>query len=1050
MRGRVKTDKQSTVDLEALWELHQGLEPVRQSASEGMLIAEAKTRRFLYADPAICRMLGYSAEELTQLSVADIHPRESLEYVLSQFEVQARGEKAVASDIPCLRKDGTVMYADVHADPILVDGKQCVLGSFVDTTKRKQAEEEEEKQQYYLTKAQEIGKIGTWELDLIENRLRWTDENYRIFGVPIGTELTYETFLGQVHPDDREYVDRQWKAGVEGKPYDIEHRLLLNGETRWVREKADVTRNDAGQAVSAIGFTQDITERKRAENMKAEHTHLREALIEGFPHPLMLISRDRKVIAANQKALEMGATIGDFCWAEFGQCMFVTDSQREHFGAQGVPMDNTHCSFCAADSCLNDQIPRNDPYVEAFGRIFDTHWTPLDDDTYLHYAIDVTERKEAEERLESERALSNTIIDSLPGLFYIFEETTARFIRRNANWAKITGFSEDELDARTALDTVVDRDLCASRMHEVFDTGSSSMENNLLTKTGEQIPFYFTGDRITLDSKTYLVGTGLDISEIKQAEKELKASEEKWRSLTENSPDHVILTDCDGTIRFINHTVSDLSAEQVTGKSILGFVPEDYRTQIAECFRRVTETQEPGSYETMYAYADGSEGFFETRVSPVIDDGRVEALVLNSRDLTARMRAERELARNEERVRVSTQVAGVAVWEYDVVADQITRSENHDRLYGMEPQGPSGMGIFLNAIHRDDRKSINAEIDRAVAPQSAGRFNADFRVTWPDNSLHCLEVIGEVANRAPDGTATLVRGCLLDITKRKQAEEKLRDAERKSRAWLQNSPICTKVLDPDLILRFMSVAGMEALGIDDATPFYGKPYPFDFYPESFRSQMTRNLEKARNTGESIAQEASVADIEGNELWYHSTIVPVYDDDGRIDYILVLSIETTDRVRAEKALRESHAQLIEGQMALENKNIALSEMIDHIERGKSELILHIRANLDRVVGPVLARLESTADNAQANQLTIIRSALDDLTSPFINRLEQGRGSLTAREVEICNLIKSGCSTKEVASTLHTSEATVKTQRKIIRRKLGLVKGKDNLASYLQHL
>jgi signal transduction histidine kinase len=131
---------------------------------------------------------------------------------------------------------------------------------------RKLAEDKMRHQQYYFEKAQEIGAIGTWELDVVQNTLIWTDQNYRNFGVPIGTPLTYETFLNQVHPDDRDYVNKEWMAAIGGKPYDIEHRLIINGDIRWVREKADVVFDEDGSGIYAIGFTQDITSHKQIEN----------------------------------------------------------------------------------------------------------------------------------------------------------------------------------------------------------------------------------------------------------------------------------------------------------------------------------------------------------------------------------------------------------------------------------------------------------------------------------------------------------------------------------------------------------------------------------------------------------------------------------------------------------------------------------------------------------------------------------------------------------------------------------------------------------------
>ncbi len=147
-----------------------------------------------------------------------------------------------------------------------------------------------------------------------------------------------------------------------------------------------------------------------------------------------------------------------------------------------------------------------------------------------------------------------------------------------------------------------------------------------------------------------------------------------------------------------------------------------------------------------------------------------------------------------------------------------------------------------------------------------------------------------------------------DITERKQAEERLKESEKKSRAWLEHSPVCTKMVDLDFNLQYMSTAGINALNVDDITPFYGKPYPFDFYPESFRNVMTMNLEKVKVTGEIITQEAPVVDIEGNELWFHSTLVPVNDEKGQIEYIIVVSADTTERNQAESKLFESEEKL----------------------------------------------------------------------------------------------------------------------------------------------
>lgn len=133
------------------------------------------------------------------------------------------------------------------------------------TIQRKQVEDALRQSQQDLNRAQAVGQLGSWRLDVAQNVLKWSDENHRIFSVPTGTPLTYETFLSTVHEEDRQYVDSTWKAALEGGPYDIEHRIRVNGEVKWVREKAYLEFNDDGRLRGGFGITQDITRSKQAE-----------------------------------------------------------------------------------------------------------------------------------------------------------------------------------------------------------------------------------------------------------------------------------------------------------------------------------------------------------------------------------------------------------------------------------------------------------------------------------------------------------------------------------------------------------------------------------------------------------------------------------------------------------------------------------------------------------------------------------------------------------------------------------------------------------------
>jgi len=115
------------------------------NATDGILLADLETKKFFSANKTICNMLGYSLDEIKELGVMDIHPKKDLPYVIDQFEKQSRKEITTAKDIPAKRRDGSVFYAEVNSSPVILGGKQYLIGIFRDITERKQAEKEQGK-----------------------------------------------------------------------------------------------------------------------------------------------------------------------------------------------------------------------------------------------------------------------------------------------------------------------------------------------------------------------------------------------------------------------------------------------------------------------------------------------------------------------------------------------------------------------------------------------------------------------------------------------------------------------------------------------------------------------------------------------------------------------------------------------------------------------------------------------------------------------------------------------------------------------------------------
>lgn len=131
-----------------------------EGSADGILIADIETRKLKYANPAMSRLLGYTEAELTKINMTHIHPEEDLPRIMADFEAQIQGKNTLAQNIPCRRKDGAIVFADVNAAPIIIDGRSCVVGFFRDTSERTRAEKENEKLQAQLIQAQKMEAVG--------------------------------------------------------------------------------------------------------------------------------------------------------------------------------------------------------------------------------------------------------------------------------------------------------------------------------------------------------------------------------------------------------------------------------------------------------------------------------------------------------------------------------------------------------------------------------------------------------------------------------------------------------------------------------------------------------------------------------------------------------------------------------------------------------------------------------------------------------------------------------------------------------------------------
>ncbi|HXZ94750.1 MAG TPA: ATP-binding protein, partial [Dehalococcoidia bacterium] len=278
-----------------------------------------------------------------------------------------------------------LIYLDAVITPLASKGNRGHSGYLVqvhDITERKKTEEALRESQQDLNRAQAVALTGSWRLDVRRNELLWSDETHRIFGIPKGTPMTYETFLSAVHPDDREYVDRNWKAALRGAPYDIEHRILVGSEIKWVRGKAELEFDKKSMSLGGFGTVQDVTERKRAEEALRHERDMLMNVLEAMKDGVFIVSRQYDVEYINPALTEeLGPLKHRKCY--------------EYFHDRKAP-----CPWCRNDEVFAGETVRYEWTSSKTKKTYDLISTLMNNPdgslSKLEIFRDITERKDLE------------------------------------------------------------------------------------------------------------------------------------------------------------------------------------------------------------------------------------------------------------------------------------------------------------------------------------------------------------------------------------------------------------------------------------------------------------------------------------------------------------------------------------------------------------------------------------------------------------------------------------------------------------------------------
>ncbi|WP_177167496.1 PAS domain S-box protein [Halopenitus malekzadehii] len=253
-------------------------EALLQQAPDAVFLADTDTAIISEANEKAAGLTGYAQSQLEGMSVLDLHPPTERDRYAQLFDTESVGESELSGDprdrfadgMPLSLRcaDGSDLPIEMSMGVIRIDGQEFIQGIVRDISARRERETELERTKEFLQQTQEAANIGGWEYDLRSKTLRWSDEVYRIHGVPLTHNPDISDGLDFYHPEDRPIVEEAFeKLTTGGEPYDLELRLVTDDDTvRWVRVIGRPQYADDEQEIVAVrGVFQDVTERKERE-----------------------------------------------------------------------------------------------------------------------------------------------------------------------------------------------------------------------------------------------------------------------------------------------------------------------------------------------------------------------------------------------------------------------------------------------------------------------------------------------------------------------------------------------------------------------------------------------------------------------------------------------------------------------------------------------------------------------------------------------------------------------------------------------------------------
>ncbi len=607
-----------------------------------------------------------------------------------------------------------------------------------------------------------------------------------------------------------------------------------------------------------------------------------------------------------------------------------------------------------------------------------------------------------------------------------------------------------------------------------------------------------------------IIEYSLDITEQKLAVKELKKSEKRYREMFNSVMEGICFVDDKEIIKYANPAFVEIfgekSANDMHDKLLLDYFSEKQRKQILlETEKRTCG--ESSRYEIEMTTADGVKKILYASISPRFNKNNKYIGAFGTvLDITDRKQAEVALQESENHLQSMIRVAPTGI---GVVIDRQLMQVNDRMCEIIGYTTEELIGQSARILYPTDEIFEYVGREKYAQIQKHGTGTVEVKMQHKNGKI--IDVLLSSTPLDLDDLSKGVTFTVLDITDRKQAEELIRESEEKFRCLVESSSDWIWEVNVEGIYTYASPQVESILGYKPEEIIGKSPFDLMPPSESVKINAIFQ-DSLLKTKPIVSLENICLHKDGRQVVLQTSGIPVLDVDGNIkgyrgidrdvtEHKLAeeslreyreeledlvekrtseLKTEISDRVMAEKELKKyrehleilieertsklkqeiderkhveinlekTNKRLTVEQESLKHKNIALNEVMNHIESEKKQTNIQIHDNLNKIINPIINALRIKGNRDINQYIDLLENSLNDITSPFTNNLGMTHDRLTPRELEVCNMVKNGMSSKDIATILNTSIYTVHNQRKNIRKKLGIKGNNSNLTTCLK--